>query len=99
MPREPHPWFRQQTGWWMTTIDRQKFKLIKGKDKKAEASKKLRELLTLRDLNPAPDSGELTCTKLEPAASGTTWRTTFSPKAPSCASGLCSWRRTYETVI
>ena len=60
MAREPHAWFRQQTGWWMTTINRQKIKLVKGKDKKAEANKKLRELLQLRDLNPSPESGELT---------------------------------------
>jgi len=60
VPREPHAWFRQQTGWWMTTINRHKIKLAKGKDKKAEANKKLRELLTLRDHNPAPESGELT---------------------------------------
>jgi integrase len=58
--REPHAWFRQQTGWWMTTINRTKIKLVKGSDKKAEANKKLRELLSLRDLNPAPESGELT---------------------------------------
>ncbi len=60
MAREPHAWFRQQTGWWMTTIDRKKIKLVKGKDKKAEANKKLRELLTMRDHNPSPESGELT---------------------------------------
>jgi integrase len=60
VPRESHTWFRQQTGWWMTTIDRKKIKLVKGRDKRAEANKKLRELLTLRDLNPAPESGELT---------------------------------------
>jgi integrase len=60
MPREPHAWFRQQTGWWMTTINRTKIKLVKGKDRKAEANKKLRELLTMRDHNPAPESGELT---------------------------------------
>ena len=60
MAREPHAWFRQQTGWWMTTIDREKIKLIKGKDKKGEANKKLRELLTLRDHNPSPESGALT---------------------------------------
>jgi integrase len=58
--REPHAWFRQQTGWWMTTINRQKIKLVKGREKRAEANKKLRELLTLRDLNPAPESGDLT---------------------------------------
>jgi integrase len=44
----------------MTTIDRQKIKLIQGKANKAEAAKKLRELLRLRDLNPTPDSGALT---------------------------------------
>jgi hypothetical protein len=60
VPREPHAWFRQQTGWWMTTINRKKIKLVKGKDKKAEANRKLRELLTLRDHKPAPESGELT---------------------------------------
>jgi hypothetical protein len=58
--REPHVWFRRQTGWWMTSINHQKIKLVKGKEKKADAAKKLRELLTLRDLNPAPESGELT---------------------------------------
>jgi integrase len=58
--REPHAWFRQQTGWWMTTINRKKIKLVKGKNKKAEAQKKLRELLSLRDLNPSPESGEHT---------------------------------------
>ena len=60
VPREPHAWFRQQTGWWMTTINRTKIKLAKGKAKKAEANRKLRELLTLRDLNTTPESGELT---------------------------------------
>ncbi len=60
MPREPRVWFRQQTNWWMTTINRTKIKLIKGRERKAEASRKLRELLRLRDLNPRPESGELT---------------------------------------
>jgi integrase len=58
--RQPHAWFRQQTGWWMTTINHEKIKLVKGRDKRAEANKKLRELLQLRDLNPTPESGELT---------------------------------------
>src|SRR5262245_34520464 len=44
----------------MTTINCQKIKLVKGRDKRAEANKKLRELLHLRDLNPSPESGELT---------------------------------------
>jgi hypothetical protein len=44
----------------MTTINRQKIKLVKGKDKRAETNKKVRELLQLRDLSPAPESGELT---------------------------------------
>ena len=54
MAREPHAWFRQQTGWWMTTINRKKIKLVKGKEKKAEAAKKLRELLTLATSTPRP---------------------------------------------
>jgi integrase len=44
----------------MTTINRQKIKLVKGRDKRTEANKKLRELLQLRDHNPSPESGELT---------------------------------------
>ena len=60
MAREPHAWFRQQTGWWMTTINHEKIKLVKGKEKKTAAQKKLRELLTMRDHNPSPESGALT---------------------------------------
>jgi integrase len=44
----------------MTTVDKKKVKLVKGKDGKAEAQKRLRELLTMRDHNPSPESGELT---------------------------------------
>ncbi len=60
MAREPHAWFRKQTGWWMTTINRKKINLVKGANKEEEAKRKLRELLYLRDKNPAPESGELT---------------------------------------
>ena len=38
----------------MTTINRTKTKLVKGRDRKAEADKKLRALLTMRDHNQRP---------------------------------------------
>jgi integrase len=60
MAQTPRPWFRAATGWWMAQIDRKQVKLAKGKDKKTDAQKRLRELLTLRDKNPSPESGLLT---------------------------------------
>lgn len=60
MAQTPRPWFRKATGWWMAQVDRKQVKLAQGKGARQEAEKKLRELLTLRDLNPTPESGRLT---------------------------------------
>src|SRR4051812_17492062 len=60
MPQTPRPWFRQQTGWWMAQIDRRQLKLAKGRGSRREAERALRELLRLRDANPAPESGDHT---------------------------------------
>ncbi len=60
MARTARPWFYQQTGWWMAYVDGQKVKLAKGKSNRKQADIKLRELLHIRDLNPAPEGGEAT---------------------------------------
>ena len=60
MPRAARPWFYQQTGWWMAYLDGKKVKLAKGEANRKQADIKLRELLHLRDLNPASDSDEHT---------------------------------------
>jgi integrase len=60
MPRSARPWFYQQTGWWMVYINGKKVKLAKGKANRKQAEVKLRELLHLRDLNPAPETDEPT---------------------------------------
>jgi hypothetical protein len=31
MPRQPRPWYRKQTGWWMAQLDQRKVKLIEGR--------------------------------------------------------------------
>ncbi len=56
MPRTARPWFYRQTGWWMSYVGGTKVKLAKGKANRRQAEVKLRELLHLRDLNPAPES-------------------------------------------
>ena len=60
MPRPARPWFYQQTGWWMAYVDGKKVKLAKGKASRKQADAKLRALLHLRDLNPAPEADEPT---------------------------------------
>src|SRR5262245_64439638 len=60
MPQSPRPWFRKQTGWWMAQVDRKQVKLAFGRENKREAERKLREILTLKDANPLPESGRLT---------------------------------------
>lgn len=60
MARDAKPWFRSQTGWWMAVVGGVRHKLAKGKDAKAEAKKRLREILSLKEASPAPDSRDLT---------------------------------------
>jgi integrase len=63
MARTAHPWYLRQTGWWMAYLDGKKTKLVKGPKNahfRGQAEKKLRELLHLRDKNPAPGSPGLT---------------------------------------
>ena len=56
MPRQPRPWFRRQTGWWMVQIDGKQEKLAQGRKNKAQAQKKLHELMLLRAEAPeSPD--------------------------------------------
>ena len=54
MPRQPKPWFRRQTGWWMVQIDGKQVKLAQGKRNKALAQEKFHELMLLRA--EAPES-------------------------------------------
>jgi integrase len=59
MPRKPSPWYRHQTGWWMSQIAGEQVKFVEGKntDKdRRRARQKLDELLLLRAANPEPDS-------------------------------------------
>ncbi len=51
MPQTPRPWFRKQTGWWMTQVGGKQQKLAQGKENKRAAEQKFRDLLTLRDTN------------------------------------------------
>src|SRR4051794_20445144 len=60
MPQAPRPWFRKQTGWWMAQVDRKQEKLARGKENKRAAEQRLRDLLSVRELNPEPESGRLT---------------------------------------
>jgi integrase len=60
MSRLARPWFYRQTGWWMAYIDSKKVKLVKGKANRPQATVRLRELLHLRDRNPAPESDQPT---------------------------------------
>ncbi|QJX01174.1 tyrosine-type recombinase/integrase [Frigoriglobus tundricola] len=60
MPQSPRPWFRKQTGWWMAQVAGKQEKLARGKENKREAEQKLRDILTLRETNPEPESGRLT---------------------------------------
>src|SRR5262245_8021834 len=60
VPRKAKPWFRSQTGWWMAVVGGVRHKLCKGRENKDEARRRLREILTLRDLNPCLKAGPLT---------------------------------------
>jgi integrase len=60
MPQAPRPWFRKQTGWWMAQVNHKQEKLAKGRESKKAAEQKLRDLLTIRDSNPEPESGKQT---------------------------------------
>lgn len=56
MPRQPRPWFRRQTGWWMVQIDGKQVKLAQGKRNKALAQEKFHGLMLLRaDAPECPD--------------------------------------------
>ena len=56
MPRQPKPWFRRQTGWWMVQIDGKQVKLAEGKRNKSLALEKFHELMLLRAEAPeSPD--------------------------------------------
>lgn len=56
MARDPKPWFRSQTGWWMAVVGGVRHKLAKGRERKADAKKRLRELLDVRDAAPDPSA-------------------------------------------
>lgn len=60
MARDPKPWFRAQTGWWMAVVGGVRHKLAKGRDAKADAKRELAKLLAVRDAAPDPDSRDLT---------------------------------------
>lgn len=63
MPRQARPWYSAEKGWWMVYVDGQKKWLVKGPDDwptRLLAEKKHRELLYLRDTNPAPEGPERT---------------------------------------
>ena len=56
MPRQPRPWFRRQTGWWMVQIDGKQVKLAQGKRNKALAQEEFHGLMLLRaDAPECPD--------------------------------------------
>jgi hypothetical protein len=44
----------------MAQVDRRQEKLAKGKENRKAAERRLRELLSVRELNPEPESGRLT---------------------------------------
>lgn len=56
MARDPRPWFRSQTGWWMAVVGGVRHKLAKGREAKADAKRRLRELLDVRDAAPDPEA-------------------------------------------
>jgi integrase len=56
MARSARPWFSAEKGWWMVYLGGKKVRLAKGKLAKKDADRRFRELLTVRDNNPAPDS-------------------------------------------
>ena len=63
MPRNPTPWYREATGWWMAQINRKQTKLVEGpptESMRKRAMARLGELLRLKELNASPDSGKLT---------------------------------------
>ena len=60
MARDPKPWFRSQTGWWMAVVGGVRHKLAKGREAKQAAKQRLRELLDVRDAAPNPQAGPLT---------------------------------------
>jgi len=60
MPRNARPWFSAEKGWWMVHLGGKKVRLAKGKANKKEAERRFRELLFMRDANPAPESAEHT---------------------------------------
>jgi len=45
MAKTSKVWFRQQTGWWMTTVSGEQVKLAKGKENKKEAEKAFHTLM------------------------------------------------------
>jgi integrase len=67
MPRKPRPWYRRQTGWWMTQLDGKKVKLHEGKNCDTDrrlAAQKLEALLRVRAANPEPESDAHTVTSV-----------------------------------
>ena len=66
MARDPKPWYRKQTGWWMAVVDGVRHQLVKGpKDPshREEAKRRLREIQTVHDKAPSLDSRDLTVRK------------------------------------
>jgi integrase len=60
MPRTARPWFSAEKGWWMVHHGGKKVRLARGRKNKKLAELKHRELLHLRDSNPAPEAGQHT---------------------------------------
>jgi integrase len=58
--RDPKPWYRSQTDWWMAVVGGVRHKLVKGRAHKEEAKRKLQEIQALRDMAPSPEARDLT---------------------------------------
>jgi hypothetical protein len=61
--RDPKPWYRKHTGWWMVILDGVRQKLVKGPKDSAhceEAKRRLRELQAIRHKSPNPENAPLT---------------------------------------
>ena len=52
MPREPRPWYRKSTGWWMAQVSGQQVKLAKGRKSYKEARDKLADLIRVQRVSP-----------------------------------------------
>ncbi len=60
MPREPKPWFRRQTGWWMVQLEGRQIKLVKGRANRKDALARYHALMAQQAANPPVASDQHT---------------------------------------